>query len=220
MKDSTAFVAGCAAAGALVLLMLLTRSGAGRISDSVQPPQDAGLAQVQPVPLPPPPTVSEDSTSLRELETQLNQQKELTNRLQSQLEQQQALTQDLRTQLERQQDDTDAILSQLQDYRHSMETMAAQQTRLAEAIPQASDTQTVMLWGIVGLFLFLLVGGGGVLTVFAIWLLQSQQRQRRNNTVIYPMPVPNPYQAYGYQTLPPSPRPQRVVQYDVQDYAD
>jgi hypothetical protein len=220
MKDSTAFVAGCAAAGAMVLLMLLTRSGAGRVANSVQSPSSSPL-EVQTVPLPPPPSLPVETAAETELKQELNRQKELTTELKFQLERQQALTEDLRTQVSRQQDSTDAILEQLRDYRQSMDTMAAQQTRLAESIPQANDTQTVLLWGIVGLFLFLLVGGGAVLTVFAVWLLQSQQRQQqRRTTVMYPMHMPNPYYGYDYQALPAPSRPQRVVQYDVQDYAD
>ncbi|MBD2260400.1 hypothetical protein H6G13_22770 [Pseudanabaena sp. FACHB-2040] len=176
--------------------------------------------EVQAVPVPPPPTLPVETRAETELKEELNRQKELTAELKSQLERQQTLTEDLRVQLSRQQDDTDAILDQLSDYRHSMETMAAQQTRLAESIPQSGDTQTVLLWGIAGLFLFLIVGGGAVLTVFAVWLLQSQQRQSRRTAVVYPMHVPNHYPSYEYQALPAPSRPQRVVQYDVQDFAD
>lgn len=221
MKDSTAFVAGCSAAGALVLLMLLTRSGAGRLSETAQVPPEASPLEVQTVPLPPPPSMpAETAAADDQLEDELDQQRAFIAELQSDLERQQALTEDLRTQLERQQDDTEAILSELQDYQQSMDTMAAQQSRLAEAIPEASDSQTVLLWGIVGLFLFMLVGGGAVLTIFAIWLLQSQRQNQRRTAMMYPVQVPNPYRQYEYQVLPPAPRPQRVVQYDVQDYAD
>lgn len=220
MKDSTAFVAGCAAAGALVLLMLLTRSGAGRISDTAQAPQESSLPPVQTVPLAPPQTPYADTSKEQEFERELERQKDLTAELKAQIERQQDLTEDLGAQLSRQEDNTQAILTELRSQQQSMDAIATQQTRLAESIPQSNDTQTVMLWGIVGLFLFLLVGGGAVLTVFAVWLLQSQQRQQRRSTVMYPVHMPNPYPSYEYQALPPVTRPQRVVQYDVQDYAD
>ncbi|HEY9761417.1 MAG TPA: hypothetical protein V6D07_02770 [Trichocoleus sp.] len=222
MKDSTAFVAGCAAAGALVLLMLLTRSGAGRVSETAQVSQEYSPPPVQTVPLSPSPETQADNFSEQEFKRELEQQKDLTAELKSQLERQQDLTEDLRAQLARQEDDTQAILSELKSYQQSMDALTTQQTRLAESIPQANDSQTVLLWGMVGLFLFLLVGGGAVLTVFAIWLLQSQQRQQqqRRTTVMYPVHMPNPYPSYEYQALPPVSRPQRVVQYDVQDYAD
>ncbi|HEY9880814.1 MAG TPA: hypothetical protein V6D29_20310 [Leptolyngbyaceae cyanobacterium] len=220
MKDSTAFVAGCAAAGALVLLMLLTRSGAGRISDTAQSPQESSLPAVQTIPVAPPQTTYSDPSREQEFQRELERQKDLTAELKSQIERQQALTEDLRAQMARQEDDTQAILSELRNYQQSMDAIATQQTRLAESIPQANDNQSVLLWGVVGLFLLLLIGGGAVLTVFTIWLLQSQRQQQRRTTVMYPVHMPNPYPSYEYQALPPVSRPQRVVQYDVQDYAD
>lgn len=225
MKETTAFVTGCATAGAVVVLMLLVKAGAGTSANQNQVRLESQAVEVQPVQLPPPPTVPNEVQTDPSLERELQQQRAFTERLYAQLQQQQAITDDIRAQLERQQDDTSAILEELRDYQQSVEVMSAQQAHLAEAIPKAtSNAQTTLMWGILGLFVLLLVGGAAFFTVFAIWLLQNQ-RQPKRSTVMYPVQVPTPYASpytyyYDRQTLPPAAPPQRVVQYDVQDFAD
>lgn len=219
MKDRLAVIGWCSGAGALIVLGLLMRSGMEGSSASIQSPPSAQTLNVQPVPLPPPPSVSAEMPAA-DFEQDLEKQQELTQDLQDELERQRVLAADLKAQLERQQDETTQVLDQLSAYQDSVEAMADQQVRLMEAIPQQNQTQTMLLWGIVGLFLLLLVGGGGVMLVLALWLMQIQ-RQTQRPAVMYPVHLPpDPYHYYERQSLPAPSRGQRFIQYDVQPYED
>lgn len=219
MKDRSVLITWCAGMGALLVVVLLIRSSVNQSPASVQSPPDRSTLDIETIPIPPPPGFPTEPPQTR-LEQDLIRQQELTEALKDELEQQQDLADDLKHQLERQRQENERITAQLKDYQDSVETMTAQQARLIESIPQNNQTQTMLLWGIVGLFAMLLLGGGVALIIFALWMMQIQ-RQGRRPTVVYPMRMPyDPYYYQGRQTLPPPPYGQPFVQYDVRPLDD
>ncbi|MGF1571190.1 MAG: hypothetical protein ACFCVD_24465 [Nodosilinea sp.] len=198
----------------------MVRSNSGQAPRSVPSPSSQTL-DIQAIPVPPPPTVSPDAFQGR-LEQDLTKQQDLTEALQEELREQKALASDLKAQLERQQDETDKMLEQIHTYQDSVESMASQQVRLIESIPRHNETQTMLLWGILGLFMLLMLGGGTVVAVFALWLMHMQQQQQQQQQgMIYPVQLPpNPYMYYQKPPLPPPVPGQQYVQYEVKPYED
>lgn len=219
MKERLVFTVWCSAAGAVIVLALLVRSGNNSSPASSQPPPSPQTFDVQPVPLPPPPSLAV-ATPQNHLEQDLAKQQELTKDLRDELQKQQDVADDLKAQLERQQEETDKVLEQLRAYQNSVQGMADQQARLIESIPQQNQTQTMLLWGIVGLFMLLMLGGGAALVIFAVWLMQIQ-RQSQRPAVMYPVHLsPNSYPYYERRPLPPPSSRQQFIEYDVQPFED
>jgi small-conductance mechanosensitive channel len=184
------------------------------------PPPSAESLNIQTVPIPPPPTAGQEQQQDR-FERDLTRQQDLVSSLQEELRAQKNLSDDLKAQLERQQSETDAVLEQLDTYQEAVESMTSQQVRLIESIPRNNETQTMLLWGILGLFMLLLLAGGTAFTVIALWLIYIQRRTYQPpQQLMYPVRMAqNPYFYYEKQPLPP-PAQQPYVQYDVSPYED
>ena len=222
MKDQPTLLAWFAGIGAFLTVVLLVRAGLDRSPAMVEAPPSAPAIDIETVPLPPPPGFPPELTE-SSLERDLIRQQELTEALEDELDEQKDLAEDLKYQLECQRDENERIMAQLQDYQDSVETMTAQQARLIESIPRNNQTQTMLLWGIVGLFAMLLLGGGVALVIFALWMMQLQ-RQTRRPPIVYPVQMPRvPYSDYRQPPLHPLPPPtygQPFVQYDVHPVDD
>ncbi len=219
MKDRAAIIAWCSGAGALVILLLLVQSTGGRSSIPERRSSDLQTLEVQPVPLPPPPTVSPDAFQ-NQLEQDLTDQKDLAEDLKKELKTQQELTTDLKSQLERQEQETARVVEQLQAYQSSVQTMTEQQNQLINSIPRQNETQTMLLWGIFGLFMLLIVGGGAAFVIFSLWLMHIQRQQYRPTIVYQARMPPDPYGYYDRRPLPPAEPRQQYVQYDVRSFED
>ncbi|MFQ4135781.1 hypothetical protein PGN35_005625 [Nodosilinea sp. PGN35] len=175
---------------------------------------------IQTVPVPPPPTAGQSLQQDR-FERDLTRQQDLVSSLQDELRAQKNLADDLKAQLERQQAETNAVLAQLDTYQTAVEEMTSQQVRLIESIPRNNETQTMLLWGILGLFMLLVLGGGTAFAVIALWLMHLQRRTYAPppQPMMYPVRMPpNPYFYYEKQPLPPSVQQPPYVQYDVRPY--
>jgi hypothetical protein len=143
-------------------MALIVRSGTGREPTLPPPPPSAESLDIQTVPVPQLPGVSQEVAQDR-LERDLTRQQDLVGSLQDELKAQQDLADDLKTQLERQQAETDQVLEQLDTYQEAVESMTSQQVRLIESIPRNNENQTMILWGILGLFLILMLAGARLL---------------------------------------------------------
>ncbi|MGB3311311.1 MAG: hypothetical protein WA939_05895 [Nodosilinea sp.] len=218
-KEKPILITCFAAGGALVILTMLVRSGPGRTPSLPPPPPSAESLNVETVPVPSPPGLSQE-TSQDRLQRDLTRQEDLVSALQDELEAQQDLADDLKAQLERQQAETDQVMAQLDTYQTAVEEMTSQQVRLIESIPRNNETQTMILWGILGLFLMLMLGGGTAFAIIALWLMHIQRRTQQPPPMAYPMRMPpSPYYYYEQQPLPP-PAPPPYVQYDIRPYQD
>ncbi|MEO1070034.1 MAG: hypothetical protein AAFW95_13095 [Cyanobacteria bacterium J06638_6] len=201
-------------------MSLIVRSGTGREPTLPPPPPSAESLDIQTVPVPQPPGVSQEIAQDR-LERDLTRQQDLVGSLQDELKAQQDLADDLKTQLERQQAETDKVLEQLDTYQEAVESMTSQQVRLIESIPRNNENQTMILWGILGLFLLLMLAGGTAFAILAVWLIHLQRRTYQPPPVMYPMRIPpNPYLYYERHPLPPPGQQQPFVQYDVKPYEE
>lgn len=218
-KEKPILITCCAAGGALVVLSLLVRSGPSQTS-TLPPPPPTDSLNIQTVPVPPPPGVGQEILQDR-FERDLTRQQDLVTSLQDELRAQKNLADDLKVQLERQQAETDKVLEQLDTYQAAVETMTSQQVRLIESIPRNNETQTMILWGILGLFMMLMLAGGTAFAIIALWLMHLQRRTQQPSQVIYPMRMPpSPHYYYERQPLPPPAHPQPFVQYDIRPYED
>ncbi len=219
-KEKPILITCCAAGGALFLLTLLVRTGTGRAPSLPPPPPSPESLNIQTVPVPPPPTAGQSLQQDR-FERDLTRQQDLVSSLQDELRAQKNLADDLKAQLERQQAETNAVLAQLDTYQTAVEEMTSQQVRLIESIPRNNETQTMLLWGILGLFMLLVLGGGTAFAVIALWLMHLQRRTYAPppQPMMYPVRMPpNPYFYYEKQPLPPSVQQPPYVQYDVRPY--
>lgn len=220
-KEKPILITCLAAGGALVVFTMLARSGPGRTPSLPPPPPSAESLNVETVPVPSPPSLGQDNPQDR-LQRDLTRQEDLVSALQSELEAQKDLADDLKAQLERQQAETDQVMAQLDTYQTAVEEMTSQQVRLIESIPRNNETQTMILWGILGLFLMLMLGGGTAFAIIALWLMHIQRRTQPPPPVMYhPMRMPpSPYYYYERQPLPPPVQQQPYVQYDIRPYQD
>ncbi|WOD37755.1 hypothetical protein [Nodosilinea sp. E11] len=199
---------------------MLVRSEPSNRSTLPPPPPSAESLNIQTVPVPPPPGVGQEILQDR-LERDLTRQQDLVSSLQDELRAQKNLADDLKVQLERQRAETDKVLEQLDTYQETVENMTSQQVRLMESIPRNNETQTMILWGILGLFMMLMLGGGTAFAILALWLMHLQRRTSQPPPMVYPMRMPpNPYVYYENQPLPPSVHPHAFVQYEVRPYQD
>jgi hypothetical protein len=210
--------------GALSLVLLFSRGGAPRVLSPAQAPPSPDTLDVQTIPVPVAPNAATDSFQNR-LERDLIKQQDLTESLQQELRAQQSLADDLKAQLERQRAETDMVVEQLRTYQDAVENMTSQQVRLIESIPRNNETQTMILWGILGLFMMLMLGGGTAFAVIALWLMHLQRQTHRPPPPAYPVRMPpNPYaNAYMYYDNPPLPPPtrrQQLLQYDVRPFEE
>ncbi|NET38981.1 MAG: hypothetical protein F6K19_44575 [Cyanothece sp. SIO1E1] len=218
MSDTTAFLTGCATAGAAAVLLLVDRVGfhQPRSVSQVQPPPT--IAEVSPSPsIPPPPTNTQNFPELEQrFRQELNQQQTTIGQLQVKLEQQRIITEQIKSQLEQKNSQIETLVAQMQEHQRFIDTRAAQQVSLSNSAAQSSTSQKLLVWVVGGMFV-ILAGGGGILLIGLIVLLaQPQRRSPRTTQIIHPVSVPQPYSYVDQDFLPPQIRPRhaRAVDYE------
>lgn len=213
MKNTTAFLGGCAVTGVLALLLFKGcfnfgfGSLAGLGSNSGSPP---GAGESLPlVPVPPPPG---SPNNLDRWNNQLVLQQASTDELKKNLEQQRLLIEQLRSSLEEQKIQTERLTMQLQEQQRAIESLRLDQRNpRLDRYEQAAMFQTNLLWAIAGVVLVLVVGGS-IMVVGAIALLmQPSRRYPYRSQAFDPSHFSPPYSFYQPYTdfLPPQPKNRR-----------
>lgn len=222
MSETTAFLAGTAAAGVTALLVLKGGLGIGPTQMPFYGNAPIATTPVAPIvqaPAAAPIAATTDpvlQNQANQLQQQIAQQQNASEFLKQQLEQQKRLTDDLQRQLEQQRGVSDRAIAQLQEQQRSVDRMAVQNP--SGAIPPGyvqsqnsnnNNSQSTLLWLIGGMAAIMLVGGGGILIVILLLASQQTQQRRRPSRNPYagpPMPLPPVYPADLYAPYPP-PRP-------------
>ncbi|WP_416674614.1 hypothetical protein [Egbenema bharatensis] len=242
MSDTAAFLAGCAVTGVAVLFVM--RNDVVGNSTGVPPtPQSPAITQT-PIPVPPsPPGSQEDGRSFR-LETELDQQRNLSrdltdqirrqqeraDELRNQLERQQRQTDDLKSQLERQERNTEILISRMQEQQRIIDRISDQpmQTQLPAPADYHSNNSSdhsslyAIVTGAIGVVVLVVVAGGGLVLFAIVIVVLFSTRRRRTRTVhiVHPF-APSSYATTPSQALLPArirTRPARQV--DMEYYGD
>jgi hypothetical protein len=241
MSDTAAFLAGCAVTGVAVLFVM--RNDVVGSRTGVPPALQSPAVTQTPLPVPPSPSVPpEDGRSFR-LETELDQQRnlsrDLTNQMQrqqeraddlrNQLERQQRQTDDLKSQLEKQERNTEILISRMQEQQRILDRISDQplQTQLpasADSHGNSSDHSNVyaIVTGAIGAIVLVVVAGGGLVLFAIVIVVLFSTRRRRTRTVhiVHPF-APSPYKPMPSQALLPArarTRPARQI--DMEYYED
>ena len=244
MSDTAAFLAGCAVTGVAVLFVMRNdfANSQTRVPPSLQTPPVVSEIPNTPTPSPSSNSSQDDGRNYR-LETEVDQQRNLSRDLSDQLRRQQDRTEDLRTQLERQQQQTEDLKSKLDKQERNTELLILQiqeQQRLLERLsdqpvpthlPMIETTDKsnsvdvpALITGAVGVVVVVIVAGGGLIlfAIIVIVLLSSRRRSPRTVHIVHPFP--SPYPSLQPQSLLParsrgrSPRHIDVEYYDDSHY--
>lgn len=244
MSDTAAFLAGCAVTGVAVLFVM-RNDGIGQTKGppSLQSPSPTPEMSATPFSSPSSSGWSqEDGRSFR-MESQLDQQRDLSRDLSSQLRNQQDRTDDLKGQLEQQQRQTEDLKSQLAKQERNTEVLIAQiqeQQRLLERVSdqpmptsmpidaltekQSSNNSQIqtIITGAVGIVVLIVVAGGGlILFAIIVVVLAASNRRRPARTVHIVHPFPRPYPTLPSQPLLPTRARSRSARHiDVEYYSD
>lgn len=208
-------------AAALVLLLARMSVGESPISVETSSTTPSPYESVVPVPAPPPPTADiSNSLAEEQLTGEIEDQQALITRLEEQISQQDLLLRDVSSQLEQQRQETQALASRLTTYETSVNTLTSQQQQFAGVQRDTDKAQSSILWVGAGLVMVVLIGGAVVLVILVV-LVAFQSRGRSStpsSQIVYSTEVPvppNPY--YRQEFLPASRQPRRVYPQDVYD---
>lgn len=244
MSDTAAFLAGCAVTGVAVLFVM-RNDGIGQTKSppSLQSPSPTPEMSATPFSSPSSSGWSqEDGRSFRmesqldqqrdlsrDLSTQLRSQQDRTDDLKGQLEQQQRQTEDLKSQLEKQERNTDVLIAQIQEQQRLLERVSDKPMptsmpidALVEKQSSNSQIQTVIT-GAVGIVVLIVVAGGGLIlfAIIVVVLAASNNRRRPARTVHIVHPFPRPYPTLPAQPMLPARARSRSPRHiDVEYYAD
>lgn len=213
MKNTTAFLGGCAVTGVLALLLFKGcfnfgfGSLAGLGSNLGSPP---GAGESLPlVPVPPPPG---SPNNLDQWNNQLVLQQASTDELKKNLEQQRLLIEQLRSSLEEQKIQTERLTMQLQEQQRAMESLRLDQRNpRLDRYEQAAMFQTNLLWAIAGVVLVLAIGGSIIVVGVIALLMQPSRRYPYRSQAFDPSHFSPPYSFYQPYTdfLPPQSKNRR-----------
>ena len=191
MSDTTAFLSGCAIA-AVATFIILDR---GPNFDNVNPcpgshqnhaPSAAETLPPAPVPSYPPP----GTERLPPMNDRLEQQRLATQQLEARLEKQQTENQQLEAQLERQRMERQQLMLQLQ-----------QQALPKPTSQEPGNIQTILLWVVGGVALFLILGVSLIVVVVVLTLfMQLQQQSYRTAHMVHPIDMGTPRRISGRPT--------------------
>jgi hypothetical protein len=241
MSDTAAFLAGCAVTGVAVLFVMRNDSIGETRVPPLQPISPTPQISASPFPTPPSSHWSQEEGRSFRMESELDQQRNLsrdlsdqlkrqqdrTEDLKGQLEQQQRQTEDLKSQLEKQERNTEILISQIHEQQRLLERLSDQPVRTAMPIdaltePRPANTNIqAIVTGAVGIVVLVVVAGGGLIlfAIIVVVLLSSRRRPTRTIHIVHP--GANAYTAFPPQPLLPArarTRPARHI--DVEYYAD
>ena len=203
MSDTTAFLSGCAIAAVATFILLDRGNNFDKSPNPCVIPHQNNIPSVtETVPPVPTPSYPPGSDLPPPLNNQLEQQRVATEQLTAQLEQQRLETQQLKAQLEQQQIEYQQSILQLQ-----------QQALPKSSSEESASTQTVLLWVVGGVALFLILGGGIILVIMVISLsMQLQQQSHRTTHVVHPIDMRSPRRISGRpaRVFAPAPKIRRT----------
>jgi TolA-binding protein len=163
----------------------------------------------------------------RDLSDQLRRQQDRTEDLKGQLEQQQRQTEDLKSQLEKQERNTEILINQIHEQQRLLERLSDQPVPAPMPIDALTEPRTdhtsiqTIITGAVGIVVLIVVAGGGLIlfAIIVVVLLSSRRRPARTIHIVHP--AANPYTAFPPQPLLPArARTRQARHIDVEYYAD
>ncbi len=214
MKNTTAFLGGCAVTGVLALLLFkgcfnFGGRSLGYLGSNLGSPPDPGES-LPLVPVPPPPG---SPNNLDQWTNQLVLQQASTDELKKNLEQQRLLIEQLRSSLEEQKIQTERLTMQLQEQQRAIESLRLDQRNpRLDRYEQAAMFQTNLLWAIAGVVLVLAIGGSIILVGVIALLMQPNRRYPYRSQAFDPSDFSPPYSFYQPYTdfLPPQSKNRRA----------
>ena len=219
MSDTTAYLAGCATTGVAALVLLVARIGmVGTDSHRANQLGDR-LAQIEATS----PNLQSNNQATQQMEfelrSELEKQRDLTQKLEDQLNKQAGLSSSLEAQIKAQEAKNQDLLAKVQTYQRSVEDLELQDKIAAASQPSTRTTgpSTSVIWLGAGVVVVLILGGGGLILCAILLILQSQRRSNRSAPMSPPIPMPPvaPYRYYDPAFLPPAQlRSQRPSYYD------
>lgn len=214
MKNTTAFLGGCAVTGVLALFLFkgcfnLGLGPFGVLGSNLGFPPEGG-DPLSPVPVPTPPMVSPNNFDL--LNNELSEQQENTEELKTNLEQQRLTIEQLRSNLDEQKIQDERLTMQLQEQQRAIDNLRLEQTRPRfERYEQATMFQTNLLWAIAGVVLVIAIGGSIIIVGTIALLMQPNRRYNYRSQAFDPSNFSPPYSFYEPYTdfLPPQSKTRR-----------
>jgi hypothetical protein len=213
MKNTTAFLGGCAVTGVLALLFFKGcfnfgfGSLAGLGANLGSPPEGEESLSLLPVPTPP-----GSPNNFDQWNSQLVLQQASTDELKKSLEQQRQLIEQLRSSLEQQKIQSERLTMQLQEQQRAIESLRLDQRNpRLDRYEQAAMFQTNLLWAIAGVVLVLVVGGSIMVVGAIAMLMQPTRRSPYRSQAFDPSHFSPPYSFYQPYTdfLPPQSKNRR-----------
>lgn len=216
MKNTTAFLGGCAVTGVLALLFFkgcfnFGFGPWGGLGANLATPPERGES-LPLVPVPPPPGSPSNPNNFEQLNHQLALQQANTEELKKNLEQQRLLIEQLRSSLEQQRIQSERLTIQLQEQQRAMESLRLDQRNpRLDRYEQVAMFQTNLLWAIAGVVLVLVIGGGIMILGAIAVLMQPSRRYPYRSQAFDPSHFSPPYSFYQPYTdfLPPQPKHRR-----------
>ncbi len=208
MSDTTAYIAGCATTGVAALVLLVARIGMVSTDSNSANHLGDRLARIEATSPNLQATTQATKQMEFELRSELEKQRELTQKLEDQLNKQSDLSSSLEAQIKEQETRNQDLLAKVQTYQRSVEDLelqdkiaAASEPRTRNAGPPAS-----VIWLGIGVVIVLLLGGGGLILCAILLILQSQRRSNRPAPMPPPLRMPPvaPYRYYDQTFLPPA----------------
>lgn len=214
MKNTTAFLGGCAVTGVLALFLFkgcfsFGLGPLGYLGGNLGSPSGDG-DPFSPVPVPSPPMGSPNDFD--RINEKLAEQQTSSNQLQTNLEQQKLAIEQLRSNLEQQKIQSERLLMQLQEQQRAIDALKLEQARPRfDAIEQAAMFQNNLLWAIAGVVLVLAIGGSIIVVGTIALLVQPNRRYNYRSQAFDPSHFSPPYSFYEPYTdfLPPESRSRR-----------
>ncbi len=214
MKNTTAFLGGCAVTGVLALFLFkgCFSFGLGPLgiirSSFGSPPGDGDPLSPLPVPNPP----MDSPNNFDRLNNELEAQQASSEQLKTNLEQQNLTIEQLRSNLEQQKIQSERLTMQLQEQQRAIDNLRLEQTRPRfDRYEQAAMFQSNLLWAIVGVVLVIAIGGSIIVVGAIALLMQPNRRYNYRAQAFDPSNFSPPYSFYQPYTdfLPPQPKNRR-----------
>ena len=213
MKNTTAFLGGCAVTGVLALFLLkscfnLGLGPFGAMRSNLGLPAEGGDPS-SPLPVPTPQMGHNNFDLLNE---ELAEQQESTEALESNLQEQRLTIEQLRSNLDRQEMQGERLTMRLEEQQRAIDDLRLERTRPRfERYEQATMFQTNLLWAIAGVVLALVIGSGIIIVGVIALLVQPNRRSNDRSQAFDASNLSPPYSFYEPYTdfLPPQSKMKR-----------